>query len=155
MARKAYTARFERDEDNYWSVTVQVAAKRVAISDGQTLPTARRRIRQAVALLLDVDESAFDLVEEFALPSDALQALTNYKSIREESLKVQRALESARLKAAKALTERGVSLRDAGDMLDLTGQRVQQVLATQLRHNARPTVRVAGRVAARTKIGAA
>lgn len=48
--RKTYVARYERDEDDYWSVVVQVDAKRSAISDGQTLPKARRRIRQSLAV---------------------------------------------------------------------------------------------------------
>jgi len=66
--QKTYRARYEKDENNYWSVVVQVSPKRTAVSDGQTLPKARRRIRQAVALLLDVPEDPFDLVDEFALP---------------------------------------------------------------------------------------
>jgi predicted RNase H-like HicB family nuclease len=62
--RKSYVARYEKDENNYWSATVQVDPKQLAVSYGRTLPKARRRIRQAVALLLSVPEDSFELVEE-------------------------------------------------------------------------------------------
>jgi predicted RNase H-like HicB family nuclease len=80
--RKSYVARYEKDENNYWSVTVKIDPKQAAVSDGQTLPKARRRIRQAVALLLNVSEDSFDLVDDFAFPASIRRALRSYEEGR-------------------------------------------------------------------------
>jgi predicted RNase H-like HicB family nuclease len=129
MAKRKYVARFERDENGYWSVTVDVGSKRTAVSDGQTLPKARRRIRQAVALLLEKGEDDFDLEEDVALPAKVRQALREYEAAKEAVIvKTEEAAEAGR-EAAAALEAHGLSRRDAGELLGLTGQRVQQLLA--------------------------
>jgi predicted RNase H-like HicB family nuclease len=56
-------ARFERDENGYWAVTARLGPNESAISDGQTLPKARRRIVEAVALHLDVPEESIEIEE--------------------------------------------------------------------------------------------
>jgi predicted RNase H-like HicB family nuclease len=76
--RKVYTAQFELGENGYWAVTADVGPGKSAISDGQTLPKARRRIRQSIALLLEIDARSFDIHEEYGfrcceLPDGALE----------------------------------------------------------------------------------
>jgi predicted RNase H-like HicB family nuclease len=129
MARKkTYTARFDLDESGYWAVVVNMGGGKAAISDGQTLPKARRRIRQSIALLLDVDEHSFDVREEINLPTKAMVRLRRYQGAREKlEHDALEAAEAAR-SAAKVLSALGVSRRDAGDLLGLSGARVQQVL---------------------------
>jgi predicted RNase H-like HicB family nuclease len=129
MARRSYVARYERDENNYWSVVVEVAPKRTAISDGQTLPKARKRIRQALALLLDAPEDSFEIVDDIVLPTKVQWAIKSYVKTKEQVEAKQREAEAAQRAAAKALEQHGLSLRDAGEILGLTGARVQQVLA--------------------------
>jgi predicted RNase H-like HicB family nuclease len=129
MKRRSYVARYEQDENGYWSVIVKIGRKRSAVSDGQTLPKARRRIRQAVALLLDTPESSFDLVDDVVFPKDVRRALQTYEGIKEATQAKVRELETARRRAARALASHGLSRRDAGEILGLTGQRVQQLLA--------------------------
>jgi predicted RNase H-like HicB family nuclease len=129
MARRSYVARYERDESGYWSVVVRVGRKRSAVSDGQTLPKARRRIRQAVSLLLDAPEDSFELVDDVVLPKGVRRALQTYEGVREATRAKVRELETARRRAAKALESHGLSRRDAGEILGITGQRVQQLLA--------------------------
>lgn len=128
MKRKSYVARYEKDENNYWSVVVKVGPKQTAVSDGQTLPKARRRIRQAVSLLLDVDEDSFDLVDDFALPAPVKRALRSYDEAQEAARAKAERLESARRIAAETLVAHGISRRDAGEILGVSGQRIQQVL---------------------------
>jgi predicted RNase H-like HicB family nuclease len=126
--RKTYVARYERDENNYWSVVAEVDTKRSAISDGQTLPKARRRIRQALALLLEVKAESFDMVDDVVLPKPVRSALKALAAADAALSERQAALYAAQEKAAAALVLHGLSRRDAGEVLGLTGQRVQQVL---------------------------
>jgi predicted RNase H-like HicB family nuclease len=126
--RKSYVARYEKDENNYWSVTVKIDPKQAAVSDGQTLPKARRRIRQAVALLLNVSEDSFDLVDDFAFPASIRRALRSYEEAQEVAKAKAERLESTRRKAAESLVAHGISRRDAGEILGVSGQRIQQVL---------------------------
>ena len=129
MARRSYVARLERDENGYWSVVAKLGGKRTAVSDGQTLPKARRRIRQAISLLLDVPEDSFEIVEDIALPSRVRRAVRTYEVVHHEAESKARELERARREAAKALESHGLSRRDAGEILGVTGQRVHQLLA--------------------------
>lgn len=98
-------------------------------SDGQTLPKACKRIRHALALLLDAPEDSFDIVDDVVLPAPVRRALRSYESRKEQAQAKQREVEAAQRAAAKALEQHGLSLRDAGEILGLTGARVQQVLA--------------------------
>ena len=130
MAR-SFVARYERDENNYWSVVADLGGKRTAISDGQTLPKARRRIRQAIALLLDASEGSFEVVDDVFLPATVRRAMRSYEAAQEAAKVKARALDEARRKAAEALERHGLSRRDAGELLGLTGQRVQQLVAAR------------------------
>jgi len=126
--RKTYTARFELDENGYWSVVTEVSPGKAAISDGQTLPKARRRIRQSIALLLDVDESSFDICEDVNLPRRAMTSLRRYQGAQQKLRQdTEEAAQAARA-AAQVLAKLGISRRDAGDLLGLSGARIQQVL---------------------------
>jgi hypothetical protein len=53
VTRPSYRARFEQDEAGLWSATVRVDAKRTAVAQGNTLDEAHRRLRVALAQLLD------------------------------------------------------------------------------------------------------
>lgn len=126
--RKTFAARFELDEHGYWAVVAEVAPGKSAISDGQTLPKARRRIRQAIALLLNVDEKAFDVREELKLPRKAIATLRRHQGAQEKLQADAAAAAEAARSAAQVLAKLGISRRDTGDLLGLSGARIQQVL---------------------------
>jgi predicted RNase H-like HicB family nuclease len=126
--RKVFTAHFELDEDGYWAVVADIAPGKSAISDGQTLPKARRRIRQAIALLLDVDEQSFGIQDEFVLPRQAMNCLQRYRGAQEKLRHDTEEAAAAARNAAQVLSKLGISRRDAGDLLGLSGARIQQVL---------------------------
>jgi predicted RNase H-like HicB family nuclease len=62
MATIAHRVVFEPDDNNSWFVRCPTAPG--ALSHGRTLTEARANIREEIALVLDVDPSTFDLVEE-------------------------------------------------------------------------------------------
>ena len=125
---KRYRATYERDEDGYWSVVVKVGLRQAAISDGQTLPKARRRIRQALALLLDVPEDSLEIVDDVKLPAPAMRALKRLQATQLRLERQARETDQARRKVAAELDRLGISRRDAGDLLGVSGARVQQLL---------------------------
>ena len=109
-------------------VTAEIAPRKVALSDGQTLPKARRRIRQAIALLLDVDEQTFDISEEVKLPPRAMAKVRRHQDAQAKLRQDSQLATRAAREAAEVLADLGISRRDAGDLLGVSGARVQQVL---------------------------
>lgn len=126
--KKEFLARYERDENNYWSVTAKVGPKSTAVSDGQTLEKARRRIRQAISLLLDAPEGSFAVTDDVILPDQVRRALRAFTASEAEAKAKALAVETFRRMAAEALTDHGLSRSDAGELLGVSKQRVQQVL---------------------------
>ena len=113
---------FERDESGAW--TVRVPHVRGCHSYGRTLEQARTRIREALRLF-DVDHA--ELAEDIRLPSQLLAAVRSARRARDRA-EAQRGAAQAKLRAAAARLRRaGLSRRDAGDLLGLSRQRVQQL----------------------------
>jgi predicted RNase H-like HicB family nuclease len=126
--RKVYTAQFELDENGYWAVVADLGPGKSAISDGQNLPKARRRIRQSIALLLEIDEQSFDIHEEYGLPRKVMASLKRYQVAQEKLRRDAEEATQAERSVAQVLAALGISRRDAGDLLGLSGARIQQVL---------------------------
>jgi predicted RNase H-like HicB family nuclease len=124
MAKTSYTVVFERDEDGWWVATVKGVAG--VHTQGRTVAQARERIREA--LTAAGENSKAELVDQFALSADLLQQLDAARSARRRSESVQQEAQTAMRSAALALAHRGVSTRDAGYFLELSHQRIHQLL---------------------------
>lgn len=123
-----YTAVFERGRDDFWEV--ELAEEPRVHTFGRTLAKARAHIREATAVWFEVDDDAFELVEDVRLP----------KAVRDKVAKAQRGRERAQAaretaltvsrEAAEALVRTShLSTRDAAELLGMSPQRVQQLLA--------------------------
>ena len=66
VAVTTYTAVFERDATDWWYVSVPQLPG--CHTQARTLDQARTRIREALALWLDTDETALSLNEDVRLP---------------------------------------------------------------------------------------
>lgn len=128
--RPAYKVVFERDDNNRWFVRSPEVPG--AHSHGRTLAAARTNIRQAIALVLDLDEqSSFELVEEVRLPNPVLQELLDQaRTLRDEAAASEGKARIATLKAiAESTSSRAsLSMRDLADLLGLSHQRIQQLV---------------------------
>ena len=120
VKRRTVKARFERDENGYWAVTARLGPNESAISEGQTLPKARRRIVEA--------EESIEIEEEVALPGRASKVVRALRGAVEDHRAATRRLDECRRLAAATLSEAGVSRRDVGDILGVSGARIQQLL---------------------------
>ena len=129
-----YTVRYERDDTNWWVATVKEV--RGCHTQGRTIDQARRRIREALGLFVD-DADAAELIDEIALPANAQTLLNQVRATRKRAEEEAAKLQNSTADAARLLTkEIGVSVRDAGELLGLSHQRVQQLLTSDSRKNA-------------------
>jgi predicted RNase H-like HicB family nuclease len=126
--RTSYTVRYERDETGWWVAQVKEAP--AAITQGRTIAEARRRIREALALALDDDAAAkrAKLVDDVKLPADARRALEEARAARARLATESKKAQKSTAKAVRALLESmHLSVRDAGDLIGISPQRVHQL----------------------------
>lgn len=116
------TAIYERDESGTW--IVKVPNVRGCHSYGRTLEQAQARIREALRLF-DADRAV--LSDDVRLPARLLDAVKRARRARERA-EAQRSVARSQLHSATLILERaGLSRRDAGTLLGLSRQRVQQL----------------------------
>ncbi len=126
-----YTIRYEKDETGWWVATVKEV--RGCHTQGRTIEQARRRIREALGLFVDQAENA-ELIDDVVLPANARTLLKRVLSTRKRAEEEAIKLQNTTAEAAEVLTKDvGVSVRDAGELLGLSHQRVHQLLTASSR----------------------
>ena len=127
MSGKAYRVVIERDETGTW--IAHVRGVRGCHTYGQTLDQVRRRVREALSLWVEDTHSA-ELVEEIQLPRDARQAIQRSSAARKRAERGRQDAQRTTSNAARLLVEQlGLGVRDAGELLGLSYQRVQQLVS--------------------------
>jgi predicted RNase H-like HicB family nuclease len=117
---------FERDESGAW--IVRVPSVPGCHTHGRTLQQARRRVREALSLWVP-DAGSVELIEDVRLPRAAIEALRRTRKARGDAEDQHQRAQAATERTARLLVdELDLSLRDAGDLVGLTRQRVQQLL---------------------------
>jgi predicted RNase H-like HicB family nuclease len=123
---KRYRAVFERDESGAWIASVPKLPGYHTY--GRTLEQARRRLREALSLWID-DVDSVELVEDVRLPARAMKAIRTSKEQRARADATRNAAQSSTTKAARTLVDDlHIGLRDAGELLGLSHQRIQQLV---------------------------
>jgi predicted RNase H-like HicB family nuclease len=122
---KRYTAIFERDESGVW--LARVPSIRGCHTYGRTLEQARIRLREALGLWIDRPDQAL-IEEEIRLPAELRKAIQRSRHSRARAEREREHAQGETRAAAEALADEGVSLRDAGELLGLSHQRVQQLV---------------------------
>lgn len=121
-----YRARYTHD-DRAW--IVQFRDPDIA-TFGRTLASAKRYARSALAVYLEVDDlttAGIEVIDDVCLPteiSDEIHRLTNQRS-KVEALRAEVA--QATRRAATDLRRMGLSTRDVGEILGISGARVAQI----------------------------
>jgi predicted RNase H-like HicB family nuclease len=121
-----YRVVIERDESGAW--IARVPSIRGCHSHGRTLDQARRRLREALGLWVDDADSA-KLSEEIRLPARVRTAISRSRKARRQAKHERDRAQLAMKAAAETLVEElGLGLRDAGELLEISHQRVQQLV---------------------------
>ena len=126
--RASYTVRYERDEAGWWIAQVKEAP--AAITQGRTIAEARRRVREALGLALGDDAAAqrLKLVEDVKLPADARRALREARAARARLAEESKKAQDSTAKAVRTLLKgMHLSVRDAGELIGISPQRVHQL----------------------------
>jgi predicted RNase H-like HicB family nuclease len=126
-----YHARFELDPSGQWLVELEELPQ--VHTFGRTLGKAREYLLDALALWLDEPVQRVVTRVEFRpppLPTDVEQAVWMARAEREIAEAASRVATDLNTKASVALVDAAhLSLRDAADILGLSHQRVQQLVA--------------------------
>jgi predicted RNase H-like HicB family nuclease len=125
--RKQYLAVYERDrESDAW--LVHIDGIQACHTYGRTLRQAGERIEEALALWFDRDPDEFVL--EHLLPRDVADVAEEVANVRHAAAQASQAASNATMRAARRLTRMGLSRRDTAEILGISHQRVQQLLAS-------------------------
>lgn len=120
-----YTAIYERDHDvDAWNVRIE--GIQGCQTHGRSLRQAQARIREALALWLDQEPE--ELAIRDRLPKELVELARRAQQARADAERAGSKAQEQAARAAKALTERGLSRRDAAELLGISHQRVQQLL---------------------------
>jgi len=123
---KTYRVRFERDQSRQWIVTVP--SVKGCHTYGRTIEQARRRIREALGLFVD-DAAQAELVDDVRLP-EVTAELAKVKQARTLAARHQAHAAAKTRHAARVLTRNlRLSVRDAGRVLGVSHQRIQQLVS--------------------------
>jgi len=114
-----------KDSEGWWIVRVPSVSG--CHTQARTIEQGMRRIAEALELF-DVDPKKGRLVRVVELPKAAREAVVRTAQARRRAEREQARAQSALRAAARTLAAVGVSLRDAGELLGLSHQRVQQLL---------------------------
>lgn len=127
MKKPTYHVVCERDESGWWIGRVREV--RGCHTQGRTINETLRRIREALTLFVD-DARRARIVEDVRLPTAARAVVTRYGHARARIEAEQRRARQAAREAVRALASQRLrlSVRDAGRLLGLSHQRVQQLL---------------------------
>lgn len=101
-----------------------------ALTQARSLAKIEEMARDLIATVLDAEEESFDIHVDYDLPEAASALLRDAAGARRWLDAAQALWQERSAAAARALTENGLSLREAAKLLGLSYQRVDQLLAS-------------------------
>lgn len=125
IKKKTYVAVYERDDqDDAWNVQVQGLTG--CQTYGRSLRQAQARIREALAAWLDVDPASLTIRDE--VPASVAAIAAGVAQARQQADRAGAQARAETAAAVKRLTNLGLSRRDTAQLLELSHQRIQQLL---------------------------
>lgn len=127
--RKTFNAVAERD-GAWWAIEVTsgLPKNRVAFTQARRINDIDAMTRDAIALLLQVAPDSFDVVIQHRLPTGLQEHLDLYRRAEELDTVVRAESADARSRAAAGLVAAGLTLRETGNLLGISFQRVKQLV---------------------------
>ena len=124
---KTYTVTTERS-GNWWAFSVPEVPG--AHGQARRLEQVRDEARDVISMMLDAEPDSFDVSMSVKLDPRIEHALDEAKAARQEFDTYQRvAQEKLRFAAEQIKEVGGLSVRDIGSLLDVSFQRISQILS--------------------------
>ena len=124
---KTYTVTTERS-GNWWAFSVPEVPG--AHGQARRLEQVRDQARDVISMMLDAEPDSFDVSMSVKLDPRIEHALDEAKAARQEFDTYQRvAQEKLRFAAEQIKEVGGLSVRDIGSLLDVSFQRISQILS--------------------------
>ena len=124
---KKYTVTTERS-GNWWAFSVPEIPG--AHGQARRLEQVRDEAREVISMMLDAEPDSFDVSLSVNLDPRIEHALDEAKAARQELDSYRRvAQEKLRLAAEQIKEVGGLSIRDIGSLLDVSFQRISQILS--------------------------
>lgn len=124
---KNYVAVFDHDADeDVWLVHIRGVDG--CQTYGRSIRQAEARIREALATWLDRNPDELTITPQ--LPDNVAALASQVSQARREAERAGTEAQQATADAVRRLTKMGLSRRDAADLLGISHQRVQQLLAS-------------------------
>ena len=121
-----YTVKYKQIEDGWWLATVDGLPG--CLTQGRTINQTRQRIREALSLFVENAYTA-KLIDNIQLSTKVQRALDQFNIVRKHANEEMVKLQDSASHAVLLLTEGAhMSMRDAGELLGLSHQRVHQIL---------------------------
>src|SRR5258707_470585 len=120
-----YAALAERS-GGWWAVRVPDAPG--VFTQARRLAQVEGMARDALAAMLDVSPETIDVTVEPVLPEEAEEALRSLTKARTDAESANRMLSEWSVRAARALVDSGLTVRDAGRIMGVSYQRVDQLI---------------------------
>jgi len=127
-----YTALCERDPDGWWVVTIKDHPG--IFTQARRLDQVEAMVTEVIALVLDVPEGSVGVAVVPKLPPDVDAAIEDYVTARNLLASAAGDAAVATLDAVHHLEDMKLTLRDIGQILGLSFQRVQQLSKGANRH---------------------
>ena len=114
---------------DWWAITVPELAG--VFSQAKRLDQVESQAREAIAMMLDIDETAVEPLEiHVTPPATASDLLENLRTSVTVAAKAEAKAARIRLEAALALRAEGLPMRDVGRLIGVSHQRVHQLLSS-------------------------
>lgn len=133
-----YTAVCRRS-GGWWAI--RVPQLKGVHTQARRLDQVDETVRQAIALFLDVAPDTFDVEVKPEVPDEVDQARKARNALR----RAEESAEHATKTAAETLIKQGYTVRDAGNLLGISPQRVSQITAAKTPPRKAEAVDSAGR----------
>ncbi len=122
---KTYTAIYDHDtDDKAWNVRIKGLTG--CQTYGRSIRQAQSRIREALSLWLDTAPAQLNVRDQF--PAELASVADDVMRARGAAERAGAKAQQQTIDAVKALTDLGLSRRDAAELLGLSHQRVHQLL---------------------------
>lgn len=124
---QTYTVTATRS-DGWWAIHADVPGT-IVWTQARRLDQVEDVAREAISLALDVPEDSFALDVQPQVDDDLRAAIKDVHDLSQAADAAQAAASDSRRAVVRTLKARGFTVRDSGRLLDLSSQRISQLLS--------------------------